>query len=143
MLVTSDCTSAYTNIPQDDGTQCLQEVLDDSPKSELIVKLMELLLKHNLFEFNSTTWRQEIGTAMGVHPAPSYANIYLARRIDAKIKELANTYRRNMKSYLLLFKRFLDEIFQIFIGTTKELHALFEDINRLHPTLNLQWNTHQ
>ena len=96
---------------------------------------MELLSKHNLFEFNSTTWRQEIGTAMGVHPAPSYANIYLAKRIDAKIKELANTHGKDMKSCLLLFKRFLDDIFQIFIGTTKELHAFFEEINMIHPTL--------
>ena len=91
---------------------------------------MEILLKHNLFEFHSSTWRQEIGTAMGVKPAPSYANIYLARRIDEKILELGNKM-----SNILLYKRFLDDIFKIFQGTTKELHKLLDEINQIHPTL--------
>ena len=92
---------------------------------------MELLLKHNLFEFHSSTWRQEIGTAMGVKPAPSYANIYLANRIDKIILEIGNS----KKSSILLYKRFLDDIFKIFQGTTKELHQLLDEINQIHPTL--------
>ena len=58
---------------------------------------MELLLKHNLFEFHSLTWRQLIGTAMGVVPAPDYANIYIARRIDRLIKALAQKYEQSEK----------------------------------------------
>ena len=96
---------------------CIKEVTERSPKSDFIVKLMELLLKHNLFEFHSSTWRQEIGTAMGVKPAPSYANIYQANRIDERILEIGNS----KKSSILLYKRFLDDIFKIFQGTTKEL----------------------
>ena len=57
-------------------------------------------MKHNLFEFHEATWRQEIGTAMGVHPALSYANIYLAKIIDLKIIQLAKKIRR--KSIKLL-----------------------------------------
>ena len=89
ILATLDATGAYTNIPQDDETKCMEEALDDTLKSKFIVNLMELLLKHSLFEFHSATWRQEIGTAMRVHPAPSYANIYLARRIDKYITDLS------------------------------------------------------
>ena len=136
LLVTIDAIGLYTNIPQEYGTQCLQEALDDSDKSQFIVKLVKLLLKHNLFEFNSTTWKQVIGTAMGVHPAPSYANIYVARRIDKIIKELAIN-KKNGESCLLLFKQFLDDIIQLFIGTTKELHIFFDKINRIHPTLKV------
>ena len=92
MLVTIDAIGAYTNIPQNDGVECLKEALEERKEqtipSEFIAKLMELALQHNLFEFNLSTWRQKIGTAMGVHPAPNYANIYLSRRIDNKIKEL-------------------------------------------------------
>ena len=43
---------------------------------------MELIQTCNLFEFNQDLWKQLIGVAMGIHPAPSYANIYLAKRID-------------------------------------------------------------
>ena len=89
MLVTIDAIGALTNIPQEDGTQCIKEALDErmdqTIPSEFIAKMMELVLKHNLFELNSMTWRQLLGTAMGVVPAPDYANIYLA-------KELINKY---------------------------------------------------
>ena len=75
---------------------------------------MELLLKHNLFEFHEATWRQEIGTARWVHPVPSYANIYLAKRIDLRIMQLAKDLGKNRFSSMLLFKRFLDDIFHDF-----------------------------
>ena len=101
ILATLDITGAYTNIPQEDGAQVLKEALDDTPKSDFIVKLMELLLKHNVFEFHSATWKQEIGTAMGVHPAPSYANIYLAKRIDYWIKEL--TKNQKIKNHVYFY----------------------------------------
>ena len=84
ILATIDATGAYTNIPKEDGIQCIKEATEGTPKSDFIVKLMKILLKHNLFEFHSSTWRQEIGTALGVKPAPSYANIYLAKRIDTR-----------------------------------------------------------
>ena len=59
MLLTMDVTGAYTNIPQEDGTTCLKEALDERPNqmipSEFLAKLMELILKHNLFEFHEQT----------------------------------------------------------------------------------------
>ena len=136
MLVTMDVIGAYTNIPQEDGALCLKEAMDErvdqTVPSEFIAKMMEIILKHNLFEFHSQIWRQIFGTAMGIHPAPDYANIYLNRRIDRKIKKLFQKYGQNKLS---LFLRFLDDIFSIFIGTTKELHSLFNEINNIHPTL--------
>ena len=123
MLVTMDIIGAYTNIPQEDGTSFLKEAMDErndqTVPSEFISKMMELVLKHNFFEFNSAIWTQLFGTAMGVHPAPNYANIYLARRIDTQIKLLFQKYGQKALS---LFLRFLDDIFSIFIGTTKDLH---------------------
>ena len=66
---------------------------------------MELIQKHNIFEFHDgNLWKQVIGTAMGVHPAPSYANVYLSKRIDKKIKELAKLYEQNGTGTLKLFK---------------------------------------
>ena len=93
MLVTSDITNAYHNIPQEDGSDCLREVLDQRENqtipSELLVKLMDLVQKYNIFEFHDgQLWKQLIGVAMGIHPAPSYANIYLAKRIDEAITRL-------------------------------------------------------
>ena len=50
--------------------------------TQFIVKL-ELVQKYNRFEFHDgVLWKQVIGVAMGIHPAPSFANINLEKRID-------------------------------------------------------------
>ena len=72
---------------------------------------------------------------MGIHPAPPYANIYLSRRIDKQIEELALKYEVNGKSSIFIMKRFLDDIFKVFQGSTKQLHSLLQDMNQIHPTL--------
>ena len=57
---------------------------------------MNLIQKHNIFEFHDgQLWKQLIGVAMGIDPAPSFANIYLARRIDKFITQLGKKYGKN------------------------------------------------
>ena len=87
MAVTTDITGAYTNIPHEDGSKCLEEALEERSDKKIptkfLVKLMELIQNYNIFEFHDgMLWKQTKGVAMGIHPAPSFANIYLARRID-------------------------------------------------------------
>ena len=93
MLVTIDVSALYTNIPQDEGLNCVKETLDERNNpvlpTEFIIKLLELILKNNIFEFNSEYFIQLIGTAMGSKPAPSYANIFMAKQIDPAIRKLA------------------------------------------------------
>ena len=82
ILASIDVTGLYTNIPQDEGLDSVSEALDcvklPFPK-EFLVKLLELTLKLNIFEFNTELFLQIIGTAMGIRPAPSYANIFMAK----------------------------------------------------------------
>ena len=70
---------------------------------------------------------------MGSKPIPDYANIFMAS-FDKKIEGL------DRKKAFLLFKRFLDDYFMIFRGSTEKLHALFAEINLLHPTIKLTMN---
>ena len=44
---------------------------------------------------------------------------------------------KDIEQSILLLKRFLDDFFLIFQGSTKELHALFAKINQIHPTIKL------
>ena len=101
---------------------------------------MEIILKNNLFIFHEELWRQEIGCAMGTKPAPSYADNFMARRIDNMITSLAQKHGINNKSPLSIFKRFLDDIFSIFQGTTKNLHILFDEMNKLHKSIKFTMN---
>ena len=80
------------------------------------MKLMEIILRHNIFSFHDSLWKQEVCAAMGSKPIPSYANIFMARTIDDAIKNLAAKYSKDGKDALQLMKIFLDDFFLIFRG---------------------------
>ena len=141
ILVTLDVKALFTNIKHDDGLQCLQQQLEKKSEPEVppdfILKLMEIILRHNIFSFHDSLWKQEVGAAMGSKPVPSYAIIFMARTIDQAIKHLATKYDQNMIPTLQLMKRFLDDYFIILNGSTKMCHQLLNDINQIHPSIQL------
>ena len=117
-----------------DAVQDALEDRDDKKvPSEFIIKLLDLVLKNNIFEFNEELFIQLIGTAMGTRPAPSYANIFMAKKIDPKIESLAKSY--NFENPIKFFKRFLDDIFMLFRGSLNSLHTFLQDLNSIHPTI--------
>jgi hypothetical protein len=71
---------------------------------------------------------------MGTRAAPSYANLFMARKIDPKILELA-TLLTNGANPILFFKRFLDDIFMVYRGSVEKLHLFLTELNKLHPTI--------
>ena len=144
ILVTWDVVGLFTNIPTEEGLRCLKIALESrknqNNSTDFLVRLMEVILKNNLFKFNGEMFRQEIGAAMGSPPIPAYANIFMAETMDNKIKELAEKYQENNQSKMLAFKRFLDDYISIFAGSSQKLHELFEELNRFHPTIKLTMN---
>ena len=136
ILVTMDVKALFTNILHEEGLASLFEGLeerkDKTIPSEYLTKLMEVLLRNNLFVFNEELYSQDVGAPMGGAPVPDYANLFMAKRID---KEIRNIATRNQA--LKLFKRFLDDIFMVYCGSTKELHNVFQQINAINPTIQL------
>ena len=94
---------------------------------------MEIIICNNIFEFNEIFLKLNIGAAMGSRPIPLFAKIVMAK-IDSLIRSL------DISKAKALFKRFLDDLFFLFIGSTKELHELFNKINNLHPTNRFTMN---
>ena len=134
ILVTVDVSALYTNIPIQEGIEACKELLDkhsdNKDKNDFIIKLLELLLKNNIFEFDSMLYRQIIGTAMGMKPAPDYANIFMAK-IDKSISEIAD--QNKDKFTLKFYKRFLDDIYILFNGSNKHLHEFLQMCNQINP----------
>ena len=132
ILFTMDVKGLFTNIPHNEGLMTLEDELEKRENKEVptnfLIKIMEIILKNNIFEFHDGYFRQNIGATMGSKPVPPYANIFMAP-IDEQIKKL------DAEEQMSLLKRFLDDYFSIFNGTTKELHALFVKINQIHPTI--------
>ena len=144
ILVSIDVSGLYTNIPQWEGLDAAKEALeernDKTVPTDFLLKLLELVLKHNIFEFNNELFIQIIGTAMGTRPAPSYANIFMAKKIDPKIVTLAYDDGQENSAHkqynpVKFFKRFLDDIFILFRGSPQILHSFIEDLNKIHPTI--------
>ena len=74
-LFTMDVTSLYTNIPHEEGIDCIRDLLNSKgqnclPKNHNLIKMLELVLKLNNFTFNSKHYLQINGTAMGIRVAP-------------------------------------------------------------------------
>ena len=105
----------YTNIPNTEGIQALNRILEETNthpiKKLLICRLANLVLTKNYFKFNKRIYRQIQGTAIGTRMAPSYANIFM------KYVEMQLIDTSPKKPTLWL--RFIDDIFMIWVMENK------------------------
>ena len=136
LLASIDVSSLYTNIPHDEGIQSTLHYLKHSPGAykhpenpipEIITELMSIVLKNNVFEFNEKFYLQIQGTAMGTKMAPTYANLFMGK-LEEKLKDKG-------KPHILLWKRFIDDIFIIWDGTEAEFHEYMTELNQIHDTI--------
>jgi hypothetical protein len=83
LLVTLDVTSLYTSIPNYEASVAVYKLLrehrdeEDKPANKNLVKMLDMVLKYNNFQFNGTNYLQVGGTAMGTRVAPSLANTFM------------------------------------------------------------------
>ena len=133
-VVTMDVTSLYTNIPNDEGLRAALKLLtlyrpspDVRPSNLNLVKLLEMVLKKNNFQFNRDHYLQIGGTAMGRKAAPGLANCFMGNFEE----EFVYKYRTQPVLYL----RFLDDIFLIWQHTDIELDAYAAYLNNCIPSI--------
>jgi hypothetical protein len=114
-LFTADATSMYTNIQPDVGIPSIAswmkaypEIVPADVPQPLLLKLLEIIIRCNIFIFDDTNWLQEIGTAMGTQCACSYATLSYA------LHEV-QTILTKFTQFLLLLKRFINDIFGIWV----------------------------
>ena len=131
LLVTLDVSSLYTNIPNREGILAVAAHLrQDRTKDPIIpflLKLLELVLHRMNFEFNENHYLQVGGTAMGTAVAPNYANLFMDR---FETKALSNWPNK-----LLLWLRFIDDIFMIWTHGRDELDKFINYLNNIHPKI--------
>ena len=124
----------FTNIIHEEGMSCMREGLqkrkEPAVPTDFLMQLIHVILFNNIFEFHKSYYKLNVGAAMGGRPVPHYANIFMSS-IDKNIKQL------DIMQLLLLFKRFLDDYFIIWKGTSKQLHAFFVEIYSIHPSIKL------
>ena len=127
ILVTMDVRSLYTNISNREGIEAAETTLKRKNIGTMVTStFLRLVLTLSNFVFNSQTYLQIKGCAMGTKCASSYANIFMGmleeRYIYPLIEKISNFYLR-----------FIDDIFLIWTGTTDQLMKFKQQINEVPP----------
>ena len=135
ILVTVDVTSLYTNIPHEEGIESVLHYMKlrtntlppRTPSPHTLGVLFETTLKNNNISFMDRHFLQLVGTAMGTKAAPPYAKFFMGSHEE--------TIWEAFIWAIPFWKRFIDDIFLIFLGTTKQLQSMKDFMNNLHPTI--------
>ena len=137
-LVSIDVSSLYTNIPHRDGIQaCIRAIKECpdpdplQPPLEILVEMLNIVLKNNVIEFNNEFFLQLQGTAMGTKMAPAYANLFMGS-LEPILLEMGG-------DNILIWRRFIDDIFLIWLGSADQLTKFLNDINQVHPTIKFTY----
>ena len=125
-LLTADITSLYTNI----DLNRLYAVLASLDLPDL-VPLAQFVCDFNYFTYAGQVYHQTDGIAMGTNCAVHLANIYLGKLLDPIIRS-----HPNMRFY----KRFIDDLFMIWIGPTDVLETFQRDLNALIPGIQFTFS---
>lgn len=134
-LFTAVAVSMYTNINTTHAMQVFgkwfTEFNDEIPNEfpvEMFLKVLELVMSGNIFQFDDLFFLQEDGAAMGTSVAVLYACFYYGYH---ERKHLIPTFTRSLK-YL---RRFVDDKLGIWTGTDEQ----FEDFKKALPFGDLKW----
>ena len=134
-LITIDVVGLYTNIPHDEFETAIMHYLSTSkhnneiPPAEEIIKSMKFILKNNTFTFENQIYKQESGTAMGTPMAPTISNLFMGW-LEERL--LSNSPVPIDSKF---WKRYIDDIFFLWTGTSEEFDTFFDYINNFHDTI--------
>lgn len=138
-IVTADVSALYTNMNIDRTLRIVKIALNKTAglfpnrPDDHLLKLLELTLKGNDFEFNGQWFLQVFGTAMGKDYAPSLADLFLEW-----FDERAMAYHVTPRHYF----RFLDDIFFVWSGTRGQLTEFNEYLNGLIDSISVELKAH-
>ena len=138
-VYTADVEALYPNIDVQTGITLINEFLHEidwehQTKIDFILKAIEFVLTQGYIVFENRIFQQCNGAAMGSPMIPPYANIYmymLERNVVNKFTAM---------NFVLLYKRFIDDVFIITETYSKNCISEFQnELNNLHPKIKLSW----
>ena len=139
LLVTLDVSSFYTNIPHEEGIAACTEALaarhnEDPPTHDLTILISNILKKNN-FVFGDQHYIQIHGTAMGTRMAPSYTNLFMAK-LETSLLSRPTTLKP------LVWWRYIDDIFALWMHGEETLKEFIDDLNIAHFTIKFtsEWS---
>ena len=141
MLTAADVNSLYPSIQLDRGMRAMQWFLDNhtdfnSTLKDLCLKLAEFVLTSNYVkceELGPDPYLQVVGTAMGTSFSVVYAVIFMIHL------ETPIIHDERFSRYVLLYKRFIDDLFLIWTGPADVLCEFRRAFGSADPRISLEW----
>ena len=128
IMVTMDVRALYTNVPNNEGIDAVKHFLrarnkpGDNVLSRIISTFLLLILTLNNFVFNDSNYVQVNGASMGTKCAPTYASLFMGLFEQTHLLP-------KIKDFILLYVRYIDDIFFLWKGTEEELFKFLESVN--------------
>ncbi|KAI8781018.1 E3 ubiquitin-protein ligase XIAP X8 [Biomphalaria glabrata] len=138
LLFLLDVSSLYTSIPHADGLKAIRYFFDipenkhKSISTDILVRLTELVLNLNSFEFNGQFFDQISGVAMGTAFGPSYACLFMGF-LELNI---CSSYTGPMPEF---YRRYIDDGLGITSLTENELIKFIEFTNNFNPAIRFTY----
>eukprot|EP00061_Rhincodon_typus_P002312 g17169.t1 len=126
LIFTMDIQSLYTSISHVDGLKALRFFLshkpDQSPSTDTLIRLTELILTLNNFSFNSSHFLQTKRVAMGTCMDPSYACLFVEQSL----------FRSYSGPIPHLFLHYIDDCISAASCSHEELEQFIHFTNTFH-----------
>ena len=131
-LFTMDIRSLYTVIPNNDGLQALKYHFDlrpeQQPPTNTLVRLAELVLNLNCFDFDGNYYQQVGGVAMGTKMGHNYTCLFVGYVENKMFEE----YQGRKPE---LYKRYIDDVLGASSDTRQDLENFIHFCSTYHPAL--------
>ena len=131
-IFTMDISALYTSIPNNDAILAVKHFLDKRPNpyfdTDIILRLTELVLNLNTFQFNGEYYSQTGGVAMGTKMGPSFACLFVGY-LEEKM------FADYMGPLPELYKRYIDDVFGATSDSEHELQSFIDFVSSYHPAI--------
>jgi len=140
LFFSANAVSMYTNIDTTTGLNAIsnfiqvnKDLIPNNFPCNIFLKILDLVMRNNIFSFADTYWLQLSGTAMGTPVACAYATVTFGHYENT-------TILTEFSPQLLYYRRYIDDIIVIWLPPDHNQTSIW---NRFQDTLNnwgsLQW----
>jgi hypothetical protein len=138
LVLSADVEALYPNMDIQLGLSLMIKFLDDidwadQNRRDFLLWAMEFTLTKGYIYFKGMIFQQTNGAAMGSPMIPPYANIFMHMIEKDTVMKHSNT--------ILLYKRFIDDVFLIIKKDPVSIQTFQSDMNNLQPCIKLTWTT--
>ncbi len=143
ILWTADVKALYPNVPTD--SQAIKRVLERAGEADngalrsaavntdALQDLLEWCLHNHYVQGPDRAIRRQLtGLGMGIAFAPAYANIWLATYEESIVNDAMTS------GNLCFYRRYIDDLFGVWLGTREQLELFIGDMSNFYPTIKLE-----